>query len=426
VPAAPGKIAALAALAALACTWPAAGERSCAPEEIDTGTLVRIDRTAEAERALELDQALAAFGLADPVAAIYEFDFIRDKPVFYFVAGRGRAEPRAILDDVLRRFGGRVRDGVEPRERSTAGASFLCVPFDRGRGMVAISGGCAFADERFSGYVVRTDGGDDDDALQYGAEARQFHRERAGATAACPDHAKVVRRAAPPGDRDAVAREIVAAVRGWDCHRLAPLAPAGTPAFFEERVGRDIRDPQHSAIEQVCFALGTLEYPRSERMRIGVEWEREGSVRLSLRGGLLDRPAPLHLVREGEVWRLDRDWALRVTQDLWTRRALMGAASTLQSYVLRTKRFGDDPKEVIRRTSIVADFAPGMAGATSPPDRLHVLISPGGETACVSARSRSGAILVVREEKSGEMSYGRFETPPADCPAHELDGRWVG
>src|SRR5207249_10999504 len=88
---------------------------------------VRIERTAEAERALELADALAGFGLADPVVAIYEFSFMRDKPLFYFVAGRGHAEPRALLDDVLARFGGRVRAGVEPRERTSGGLSFRCV-----------------------------------------------------------------------------------------------------------------------------------------------------------------------------------------------------------------------------------------------------------------------------------------------------------
>ena len=418
-------------LAAAGCSsggWLPAGRkgRLCTPDEIDDGTLVRVERTAEAERALQLADALAGLGLTDPVVATYEFAFMRDKPLFYFVAGRGHAEPRALLDDVLERFGGRVRAGVEPRERSSGGMFFRCVPFDRGRGMVAISGVCAFADGGFSGYAVRTDGGNDDDALKYGAEARRFYRERSGSLAACPDRAALAARAAAPADRDAVAREAVAAVRGWKCARLEPVFPPGTMEFFEERVAREIRDPQHSALEQVCFALGNLGYPRSETMRIRVEWEREGRVRLVLKGGLLDDPAPLQLVREADGWRVDRDWALRVTQDLWTRRAVLAAAMNLQTYFAATRRFTDDGEEVTRRTKVVADFAPGIAAATSPSDRIHVAVAPDGRAACASARSRSGAILMIRVAGAADVSYGRFETPPTECPATKLDGRWAG
>jgi hypothetical protein len=451
-------------LAAAGCSsggWLPAGRkgRLCTPDEIDDGTLVRVERTAEAERALQLADALAGLGLTDPVVATYEFAFMRDKPLFYFVAGRGHAEPRALLDDVLdamdedlrvvfvlfeledltapeiaelvgapvlERFGGRVRAGVEPRERSSGGMFFRCVPFDRGRGMVAISGVCAFADGGFSGYAVRTDGGNDDDALKYGAEARRFYRERSGSLAACPDRAALAARAAAPADRDAVAREAVAAVRGWKCARLEPVFPPGTMEFFAERVAREIRDPQHSALEQVCFALGNLGYPRSETMRIRVEWEREGRARLVLKGGLLDDPAPLQLVRDADGWRVDRDWALRVTQDLWTRRAVLAAAMNLQTYFAATRRFTDDGEEVTRRTKVVADFAPGIAAATSPPDRVHVAVAPDGRAACASARSRSGAILMIRVAGAADVSYGRFETPPTECPATKLDGRWAG
>ena len=418
-------------LAALGCSsagwFPGSRkDRLCTPDELDGGTLVRVERTAEAERALELADALAGFGLADPVVATYEFSFMRDKPLFYFVAGRGHAEPRALLDDVLARFGGRVRAGVEPRERISGGVSFRCVPFDRGRGMVAISGACAFADGGFSGYAVRTDGGNDDDALKYGAEARRFYRERSGTLTACPDRAALAARVAPPADRDAVVREAVAAVRGWKCARLERVFPPGTMEFFEDRVAREIRDPQHSALEQVCFALGNLGYPRSETMRIRVEWERDDRARLVLKGGLLDQPAPLQLVREPNAWRVDRDWALRVTQDLWTRRAVMTAAANLQTYFGSTRQFTDDGEEVTRRTRSVADFVPGIAGATSPPDRIHVAVAPDRHTACASARSRSGAILMIRVAGAADVSYGRFETPPTECPATALDGRWAG
>src|SRR5439155_491208 len=152
-------------------------------------------------------------------------------------------------------------------------------------------------------------------------------------------------RVAPPADRDAVVREAVAAVRGWKCARLERVFPPGTMEFFEDRVAREIRDPQHSALEQVCFALGNLGYPRSETMRIRVEWERDDRARLVLKGGLLDQPAPLQLVREPNALRVDRDWALRVTQDLWTRRAVMNGAANLQAYFGSTRQFTVDGEE---------------------------------------------------------------------------------
>src|SRR5439155_26920739 len=112
--------------------------------------------------------------------------------------------------------------------------------------------------------------------------------ERSGAHWACPDGAALTARLAPPADRDTVVREAVAAVRGWKCARLERVFPPGTMEFFEDRAEREIRDPQHSALEQVCFALGNLGYPRSEPMRLRVEWASDERERRVMRGGLVD------------------------------------------------------------------------------------------------------------------------------------------
>jgi len=104
----------------------------------------------------------------------------------------------------------------------------------------------------------------------------------------------------------------------------------------------------------------------------------------------------------------------------------MTAAANLQMYFGSTRQFTDDGEEITRRTRTVADFVPGIAGATSPPDRIYVAVAPDRHTACASARSRSGAILMIRVAGAAHVSYGRFETPPTECPARPLDGRWAG
>ena len=122
------------AMASGACSSPAALDTLCAPAEIDR-VLERVDRTAESQRALALAHRLEERGLADPVAAVYEFRFMRNKPVFYFAVARGNADRSALLEEARETFQGTTRAGQAPEEQKVDGASFLCVDFDRGRGL---------------------------------------------------------------------------------------------------------------------------------------------------------------------------------------------------------------------------------------------------------------------------------------------------
>src|SRR5206468_4355028 len=88
-------------VAAWGCTAPSESVLLCMPEGIDDGVLVRVDRRSEAEHALLLVQKLEAQGLRKPVAAVYEFSFMRNKPLFRFVLGNGAADRASLLDHAI-------------------------------------------------------------------------------------------------------------------------------------------------------------------------------------------------------------------------------------------------------------------------------------------------------------------------------------
>lgn len=308
------RLVAMLVLAAVpACVAVPVRDETCTPADIDD-VLLRIDRRAESELALQLVTHLAERGISDPVAAVYEFYFARNKPTYYYVAGRGHVDRAGLLEEVVRVFGGAVRPAVAPTTHEHDGVTFLCVPFDRGRGLVALTAACVFDDGTLAGFGVRTDGGDVTDTLAYTRKARRAHV--AHGPSACADRGRLEALAAPPADVEGIAREIVAAVHAYACRRLAGWYEAAAEEVFRREITPDLLLGTPDAVERVCFVLGTLPYPQSETMRIDIvsTSERRTVLHLSAPDALSrlagDVRTQLVLVREGETWRIDTEWAL--------------------------------------------------------------------------------------------------------------------
>lgn len=421
---------ALAALALCGCpVQPAAVDSRCAPATLEDDLLLRIDRTTESRTALELMRELERIGLADPIAAVYEFSFARNKPVFHFVVGRGAAAPQALLDEGLRIFGGKLRHGGAAQPQQDGGSSFLCVDFDRRPGLVGRSAVCSFSDGSVSGYGVRIDGGEIKDTLGYTAAARRVHLKRR-ASLACSDASELAEQAQPRTDRDSVARDIVAAVAGYDCDLLAAHYEPEAAAFFRANIDADLLRGSPDSVERVCFVLGTLEYPQVEDLAIEVASETPQQAVLHLRdasrmGRLLDadKRSELVLSRSTGAWKLDHRWALGEVQDLAVRLDLYGAASNLHGYLNSTGSFSEDARAVTRMTHLVTRFERGLASGSSPPG---VIFAQGaGSYGCASARSRSGNFFLARVESNG-YTFGRSRRPWSACPAEPLTGDWRG
>jgi hypothetical protein len=356
-----------------------------------------------------------------PVAAVYEFSFMRNKPLFHFVLGSGAADRASLLDHAIATLEGTRRPDRQPAEQTKDGVVFLCVDFTRGRGLVGLSAACAFSDGGTAGYGVRTDGGDVSDTLKYTAEARRSYLSRAARWAeGCPDLQHLVERAKRSTDRDGIAREIVAAIHRYDCKTLAGYFQSGSEELFREQVTpvlRERRDPG----EWVCFVLGTLGYPQSETMRIkAVE---EAADRTLLEVSERDAKAELALVREGSSWKLDREWAVHKVQNHRLKQDLTLVASTVQQYGAGSGVFSDDPAEITRRTHIVTSFQPGLATRASNAGDVHLALGRDRSWACISARSRSGDFFLIRVDRES-WGNARLQAPPDECPSRKLGSDW--
>jgi len=413
--------AAAAVMLTSGCNAPSVGVPLCMPEDID-GLLVRIDRRAEAESTLALVRKLEARGLRDPVAAAYDFRILPNKPVFHFVLGSGTVDPATLLAEAVASFGGKRRKDQQPATFTKDGVAFECVDFDRGGGLVGISGACAFSDGQVSGYGVRTDGGDASDALKYGAEARRSYRSRAARhPEGCRDVQSLAERATPSTDRDGVAREVVAAILRYNCKALAGYFQAGSEDFFRAHVTPVLREPRDPG-EWVCFVLGTLGYPQSETMRIKALEETAGRALLQVSDW--GDKAELALVRDGSSWKVDREWAVRRVHDHRVKLDMAALASTIQQYGLATGgAFSDDPMAITGRTHLGATFQRGLATRASTAGDVYVALGRDGKCACVSALSGSGEFLMIRVDRES-WTNTRLQTPPNECPSRKLRNDW--
>jgi hypothetical protein len=404
--------AALAGLALCGCSLEPGtnGDSRCAPAQLDGGVLLRIDRTTESRTATDLMREVEAAGVTDPVAAVYEFSFMRNKPVFHFVVGRGVAEPQRLLDQGLRIFGGKLRPGGVVHPREDRGASFQCIDFDRMPGLVGRSAACAFSESGISGYGLRIDGGEIEDALKYTVQARRAYLQRA-ATRSCSDAVALAEQAEPRTDLESVAREIVADVAGYDCDLLAQHYEPDAAEFFRAQIDAELLDRSRDPVERVCFVLGTLEYPQAEDLAIEVVSQTPNRAVLHLRHDSTsgrwfseERRSELVLSHETGEWKVDHRWALAQVQDLAVRLQLYSAASNLQS-----------------DASIKGRFEPGFASDSSRAG--VVFVQSAGAYGCATVRSRSGAFFLARVETRG-YTFARSDRPWSECPAKPLTRDW--
>ena len=221
----------------------------------------------------------------------------------------------------------------------------------------------------------------------------------------------------------------MAAVHAYACGRLAGWYEAAAEEVFRREITPDLLLGTPDAVERVCFVLGTLPYPQSETMRIDIVSTSERRTVLHLSSpDVLSRLAgdartKLVLVREGETWRIDSEWALGEVYDLALRLRLTEESSQLQSYRRITGTFSADAAEVGRITRGRVGFLSGLATATSAAGALHVATVQNGR-ACVSARSRSGRYFLMRIDATGSLSAGGSDAPWRECPASPLTGDW--
>lgn len=179
------RIAAVLGLAMMvvgACGGTSRSDRFAAPAELDGGTMVKVDRTAENELAATMVTALEDLGYPEAISGVYEFEIVPDKPVFFLGVGRGRAgDERVLLDQALALLGGGNGTTAPPAEMTSAGGTYLCAPYSHTGvlgttgtgGLASMSAVCSWADEDGGGYGVWVAGAGVEDTLDRTAEARE-------------------------------------------------------------------------------------------------------------------------------------------------------------------------------------------------------------------------------------------------------------
>jgi hypothetical protein len=384
--------------------------------------LVRIERRQESQQALDLVKRFDALGRSGAIAAIYEFYMFRNKPAFYFASAPGSLRREDLLDDALAALHGDA-PRKNARELQSDGVTFLCRDFTRGRGLIGLSAACAWSDGTRSGYGVRIEGGDIQETLRYTAEARRVSLQRAGR--GCNDTARLSELANTPPTLENVARDIVAAIKGYECKTLASYHASGAEALFRasihpDRIVSSMTDP----LERVCFVLGTLRYPQSETMKVRTISETDTQARLKLAAGgrFEDEEAELWLAKEDNEWKIDAKWSLAQVYDHVAKLRILGEASNVHGYLMRTRRFSDDNDAITSVAHAVASVSPGLAGDSASPEEAYIKVGGSGY-ACVSLRSESGEFFLMRIDSEG-MTRARLAKAPTECPTNRLGSRW--
>jgi hypothetical protein len=395
--------------------------KTCMPDDIGQ-VLVRIERRDESRQALDLVERFDALGGKGAIAAIYEFYMFRNKPAFYFASAPGSLPREVLLGDALAALRGDAPQ-KEARELQSDGVAFLCRDFTRGRGLIGLSAACAWSDATSSGYGVRIEGGDIQETLRYTAEARRVSLQRAGS--GCHDAARLRQIANTPPTLENAVRDIVAAIKGYDCDVLASHYASGAEALFRANIHPDrIVSGMTDPLERVCFALGTLGYPQSETMKVRTISETETQARLKLVAGgpLEDEEAELWLAKEGSEWKLDAKWSLAQVYNHVARLRILGEASNVHGHLMRTRRFLDDKETIASAAHAVASVSPGLAGDSAGPEEAYIKVGGSGY-ACVSLRSESGEFFLMRIDNEG-TTRARLAKAPTECPANRLGNRW--
>lgn len=445
-------------LLASACQ-PAVNEtKLCAPAAVDPD-LVRIARTAELRHAQQLAGEASSLGITSPLVAVYEYSMFPYQPVVYFVAGDGSVPRERLLEVALEAFEGVRRPGSSNQELADGGGSLLCTDFDRGRGMVAMSVACAWSDGGRAGYAVRLRGVSlPRDAKPIAALSATVSQRRHANSGDCPDMREVAQQLARPADRDQMVRDAVAAIHGFELERLSGYFPDGARDYFQARLEPAmLNGVRGDPLERVAHVLGTLHYPRSELLEIEIANETADRAVLRLKsppvrekrllpsiswvGRMLEdaeraaaeaayREAEMVLVRDGDDWRIDPEWALAQVQDWYLELYVLSPSSPpgwespipygdaeairerIRAHLAREPRRGD------------AAPATGVAPADAPPHVVFTDVAQDGRSVCMSARSASGERFMKRLDAEGQTTFARGSEVPKQCPTQPLGMRW--
>jgi hypothetical protein len=445
-------------LLASACQPAAKEPLLCAPAAADPD-LVRIARTAELRHAQRLAGEASRLGITSPLVAVYEYSTFPYQPVVYFVAGEGKISRERLLEVALETFDGVRRPGSSNQELAEGEGSLLCTDFDRGKGMAAMSVACAWSDGGQAGYAVRLRGVSlPRDAKPIAALSATVSQRRHANSGACPDMQEIAEQLARPADRDQMVRDAVAAIHGFDIERLSGFFPDGARELFQARLEPAMLNGVHGdPLERVAHVLGTLEYPRSELLEIEIanETADRAVLRLksspvhakrllpsiSLLGRILEdaeraaaeaayREAEMVLVRDGDGWRMDTEWAIAQVQDWYLKLYVLWPASPpgWESPL----PYGDR-EAILERMRAHLEREPRRGGAASivgvaPVDALpHVVFTDVAQDAravCMSARSASGERFMKRVDHGGQTTFARGSEVPNQCPTQPLGIRW--
>jgi hypothetical protein len=168
----------LAFLLGLLMAGCSAGSSFGPPDSLDSGTFERVNRTVEDQLMDQGAAVLGRLGLQEPFGAAYEF--IHYKPQFFLGAGKGSANPQALIDAVLPLFGGKPGLTEPAHEVTRDGETFLCGPYRHTGvpgtvgtgGLASIAAICAWSDGGTAGFGVGVAGPSVEDVVGLTSEAR--------------------------------------------------------------------------------------------------------------------------------------------------------------------------------------------------------------------------------------------------------------
>lgn len=384
-----------------------------APERIDHD-LIRIHRTAEDEIAQQMLQRWQARGRNESVVAVYEFSMIPYKPVFFFGAAKqGGLDRHKILEEEIRIFEGKMGPGDKITELPQDESIYLCAPFQRGTGLVALSAICVWDDDDSVGFGLRIAGGDVKDTLCYTSEARKLLNNP-------PSPPPFLFTQEPPlvapqneSEINHTIRDIVSALLSYNCARVSSFLPAGSEDMLRSRIDKNVLITIKDPIEKVCFVLSIIRFPRSETMLIRQRDEKRDRVVLSL----FSKNEPnsvveFALVKTPDGWKIDPDWALKQVQDYPVKMSLLQFAMNQQG----RSSYSDRPMS--------KNSDRGMANPNSESDKVYAAFSADRQSICGSALSKSGELFLIHLNASKNASYARGFSLPSECPVPSQSPRW--
>jgi hypothetical protein len=220
------------------------------------------------------------------------------------------------------------------------------------------------------------------------------------------------------------ARDVVAMLGGYNCELLPGYLTAEGQEFLRGNIAPELMDTMTDPLERVCFVLGVVQkYPRSETMEVLAQSLTAERADLLLLGG--GRRADMRFLRDGAVWKLDHEWALKQVQDLAVHQALRWfAINEDEFYYYGGKRFTDNAQELANATHVVSAFVPGVATPEVTPMAVFASLGPNAKSVCGSSLSWSGEVFMIRAAGDESASYARGPAVPATCPGGPLARSW--